>query len=125
MNNSFLRIDEECKNIIQEISALSGYSQIIIKEILEYFLIDWSLKIVDNPDNYAELLIPFIGKLFIKYDGDKKVNPEEITTKVSSYIEINESFKKLIGDLHDEGRTEIDRALQRKIDNAVMIASTD
>ena len=125
MNNSFLRIDEECKNIIQEISALSGYSQIIIKEILEYFLIDWSLKIVDNPDNYAELLIPFIGKLFIKYDGDKKVNPEEITTKVSSHIEINESFKKLIGDLHDEGRTEIDRALQRKIDNAVMIASTD
>lgn len=125
MNNSFLKLDDECKSIIQEISALSGYSQIIIKEVMEYFLIDWALKIVDSPNDYAELPVPFVGKIFVKYEGDRRLPTEEVTTDISSYLEVNDSFKKLIGDLHDEGRSEIDKALQRKIDTAVLIASTD
>lgn len=125
MNNTFLKLDDECKNILQEISALSGYSQIIIKEVMEYFLIDWALKIVDNPDNYAELSIPFIGKVKVKYLGDKKEDNDTISTEVDAVLELSPSFKKLIGDLHDEGRTEIDKALQRKIDTAVLIASTE
>lgn len=125
MNNTFLKLDDECKNILQEISALSGYSQIIIKEVMEYFLIDWALKIVDKPDDYAELSIPFIGKVKVKYLGDKKEDNDTISTEVDAVLELSPSFKKLIGDLHDEGRTEIDKALQRKIDTAVLIASTE
>lgn len=125
MNNTFLKLDDECKNILQEISALSGYSQIIIKEVMEYFLIDWALKIVDKPDDYAELSIPFIGKVKVKYLGDKKEDNDTISTEVDAVLELSSSFKKLIGDLHDEGRTEIDKALQRKIDTAVLIASTE
>lgn len=125
MNNTFLKLDDECKNILQEISALSGYSQIIIKEVMEYFLIDWALKIVDKPDDYAELSIPFIGKVKVKYLGDKKEDNDTISTEVDAALELSPSFKKLIGDLHDEGRTEIDKALQRKIDTAVLIASTE
>lgn len=125
MNNTFLKLDDECKNIMQEISALSGYSQGIIKEVLEYFLIDWALKIVDKPDDFAELPIPFIGKIKVKYTGDKKESDDTISTNVDAEILLNDSFKKLIGDLHDEGRTEIDKALQRKIDTAVLIASTE
>lgn len=125
MNNTFLKLDDECKNILQEISALSGYSQIIIKEVMEYFLIDWALKIVDKPDDYAELSIPFIGKVKVKYLGDKKEDNDTISTEVDAILELSPSFKKLIGDLHDEGRTEIDKALQRKIDTAVLIASTE
>lgn len=125
MNNTFLKLDDECKNILQEISALSGYSQIIIKEVVEYFLIDWALKIVDKPDDYAELSIPFIGKVKVKYLGDKKEDNDTISTEVDAVLELSPSFKKLIGDLHDEGRTEIDKALQRKIDTAVLIASTE
>lgn len=125
MNNTFLKLDDECKNILQEISALSGYSQIIIKEVMEYFLIDWALKIVDKPDDYAELSIPFIGKIKVKYLGDKKEDNDTISTEVDATLELSSSFKKLIGDLHDEGRTEIDKALQRKIDTAVLIASTE
>lgn len=125
MNNTFLKLDDECKNILQEISALSGYSQIIIKEVMEYFLIDWALKIVDKPDDYAELSIPFIGKVKVKYLGDKKEDNDTISTEVDAALELSSSFKKLIGDLHDEGRTEIDKALQRKIDTAVLIASTE
>lgn len=125
MNNTFLKLDDECKNILQEISALSGYSQIIIKEVMEYFLIDWALKIADKPDDYAELSIPFIGKIKVKYLGDKKEDNDTISTEVDAVLELSTSFKKLIGDLHDEGRTEIDKALQRKIDTAVLIASTE
>ena len=44
---------------------------------------------------------------------------------IDAVLELSPSFKKLIGDLHDEGRTEIDKALQRKIDTAVLIASTE
>lgn len=125
MNNTFLKLDDECKNILQEISALSGYSQIIIKEVMEYFLIDWALKIVDKPDDYAELSVPFIGKVKVKYLGDKKEDNDTISTEVDAVLELSSSFKKLVGDFHDEGRTEIDKALQRKIDTAVLIASTE
>lgn len=125
MNNTFLKLDDECKNISQEISALSGYSQGVIKEVMEYFLIDWALKIVDHPDDYADLSIPFLGKISVKYTGDKKLPTNEITTDVDCKVTLSDNFKKLVGDLHDEGRTEIDKALQRKIDTAVMVASTD
>lgn len=123
VNNSFLRLTEDSRNIVQEISALSGYNQNIVKEILEYFLIDWALKITEKPDDYAELTIPYIGKIGVKYEGDIRMPDEQVKTNVSSYVELSEFFKKLVGDLHDEGQTEIDKALKRKIESAVMIAS--
>ena len=125
MDNNILKIDEETKVLISEISALSGYSQTVIKEIIEYMLINWTIKIADNPDSFADLNIPYLGKLKIKYGGDRLMPSGEITTDVLTEIELNPGFKKLIGDLHDEAKTEVEDSLRKKIDVSVMIASTD
>lgn len=119
-----LKLDENTKNIILEVSALSGYAQNVVKEIIEYLLLNWSIKIADHPDDFAELTIPYVGTLGIKYLEDKLLPTDEIETEIETYVEVRPEFKKLIGDLHDEGYIELIPMLKKKIESAVMVAST-
>ena len=125
LDNNLLKIDEESKVIIQEVSALSGYSQSVVKEIVEYFLINWTVKIADNPDDFADLVIPYLGKVRVKYSGDRLMPSGEITTDVIIETILSPGFRKLIGDLHDEAETEVEDVLRQKIDTSVLIASSD
>lgn len=125
IDSNILKLDEETKILISEISALSGYSQTVIKEIIEYMLVNWVVKIADCPDSLANLSIPYLGKLKVKYEGDRLMPSGEITTDVLVETELSPAFRKLIGDLHDEAKTEVEDALRRKIDTAVLIASSD
>lgn len=125
IDSNILKLDEETKVLISEISALSGYSQTVIKEIVEYMLVNWVVKIADNPDSFANLSIPYLGKLKVKYEGDRLMPSGEITTDVLVDTELSPAFRKLIGDLHDEAKTEVEDALRKKIDTTVLIASSD
>ena len=125
IDSNILKLDEETKILISEISALSGYSQTVIKEIVEYMLVNWVVKIADNPDSLASLSIPYLGKLNVKYEGDRLMPSGEITTDVLAETDLSPAFRKLIGDLHDEAKTEVEDALRRKIDTTVLIASSD
>ena len=69
-NKSLFYLNEDTKNQILEISALSGYAQNVVKEVLEYMLMSWAIKIADNPDKYASLTIPYLGKVIVKYVDD-------------------------------------------------------
>lgn len=123
MNVNPLKLNEDTKIFITEISALSGIPQNVVKEVLEYMIIRWAIKIVDNPDEFVELTVPYIGNVGVKYEKDT-VNPDgDLVTEVSSYINLSPAFKKLVGDLHDEARTELVEMLQRKIEQAVLVAS--
>lgn len=124
LKSNLLKNNEELKNVIQDVCALSGYSQTVVKECFEYLLYVWALKIIDNPDNFAELDIPYIGKLLVKYKKDK-INPDNsITTEIESHINVSDDFKNLIGELHDEGYTELVTLMEKKIEN-VIINSVD
>ena len=123
MNVNPLKLNEDTKVFITEISALSGIPQNVVKEVLEYMIIRWSIKIVDNPDEFVELTVPYIGNVGIKYERDVVNQDGDLSTEVSSYVNLSPSFKKLVGDLHDEARTELIEMLQRKIEQAVMVAS--
>lgn len=123
MNSNPLKLNEDTKNFITEISALSGIPQNVIKEVLEYMIIRWAIKIVDNPEEFVELTVPYIGSVGVKYEKDTITQDGNLTTEVSSYVNLSSSFKKLIGDLHDEARTELIDMLQTKIEQAVMVAS--
>jgi len=123
-NSSLLKVSEETKNVILEVSALSGISQNVVKEVFEYLLINWAIKIVDNPDKFANLDIPYLGSVSVKYSGDKVLPTGELYTELESYSDINDNFRSLVGTLHDEGRTELIPLLSKKIEQAIMVAST-
>lgn len=125
MNNSnLLKLSEDTKNIILEVSALSGISQNVIKEVFEYMLVNWAIKISDNPDSYASLDIPYVGTVHVKFGKDKVTETGELQTEVESYVDIEDSFKSLVGIIHDEGRTELVTMMMKKIEQAIMVASS-
>lgn len=103
---------------------MSGIPQNIVREVLEYMLINWSIKISDNPDTFSDLPVPFLGKVCVRYSGDI-INPSgDLSTEVECFAVLEDNFKKLIGDLHDEAKTELVNILQKKIEQAVMVASS-
>ena len=124
-NKSLFYLHEDTKNQILEISALSGYAQNVVKEVLEYMLMSWAIKIADNPDKYASLTIPYLGNVMVKYVDDEVLPTGELSTITDSQVVLNDQFKKLIGDLHDEGMTELVPMMEKKIKNAVMIAASN
>lgn len=124
-NKSLFYLNEDTKNQILEISALSGYAQNVVKEVLEYMLMSWAIKIADNPNKYASLTIPYLGNVMVKYVDDEVLPTGELSTITDSHVVLNDQFKKLIGDLHDEGMTELVPMMEKKIKNAVMIAASN
>ena len=119
-----LKLDEESKKTLLEISALSGYTQNVVKEVLEYLAYSWAIKITDNPDSYTPLSIPYLGTVNVRYRGDTINAKGELETEVDVLTGLNPSFKKLIGDLHDEGYTELIPLMRKKIEQAVAVASS-
>ena len=118
-------MSEDTKNMVSEVSTLLGVSQSLVKEIFEYMLLDFAIKISKNPDESTKLDIPYIGSLFVKYKEDQVDENGELNTIVDCDIELYPSFKKLIGDLHDEGYTDLIPIFTKKIEQAIMVATSD
>ena len=53
INNNPLKFSEDTRTFVTEISALSGIPQNIIKEVLEFMVMDWAIKIGDSPNSFA------------------------------------------------------------------------
>lgn len=123
MNNNPLKIDESTKNVILEASALSGFAQNVTKEVLQYLLFDWAIKIADHPDEYASLSIPYLGTVNVKFAGDKVTSTGELDTKVECFVDLSDSFRKLVGDIHDQGHNALVPMALKIIEQAVMVAS--
>jgi hypothetical protein len=120
----YLKLDDEQKQLIEEISALSGIQRDVIREVFEFQLIRWAEKIAASPDKLVKLKIPFMGDIAVKYAGDEILDTGEMTTNVTVFHNLDDSFKKLIGDIHDEGDNIIIDLLMKKIKNAVLTSSS-
>jgi hypothetical protein len=117
----FIKIDnDETKSLIEEISAISGFSKEIIREVWEFTLFKWVEKITTNPKKLNTLVVPFLGKVGIRYEHDSIKEDGTLNTEVTSVISLDSTFKKLVGDIVDEGHSIITEALEKKIDNALM-----
>jgi len=116
----FLKLNEEQKKMVDEISALSGIQKEIIREVWEYTLIRWAEQIASNPKKLTVLEIPFAGKLGVKYDGDVVESSGAVSTKVTALFDPSAQFKKLIGDIEDEGDSIVTDLLKKKIEAALL-----
>jgi len=120
--NNLLKISEDTKNVILEVSALSGISQNVVKEVFEYMLVNWAIKVADNQDEFANLDIPYLGSISVKYAGDKILTSGDLYTEIESFSDISNGFRSLIGTIHDEGRSALEPMLEKKINQAIMVA---
>ena len=123
MKEALLKTDNDTKQLILEVSALSGYSQNVVKEVLEYLLVSWAVCVADKPDDFAELKIPYLGSIKVKYKEDIINNEGELETIVDSFVDLSSYFKKLVGDLYSEGISDLVPLLSKKIEQAVLVAS--
>ena len=124
MSTTSIKFDEDTKNMVAEISALSGYAQNVVKEVLEYMAYSWAIKISEHPETFTSISIPYFGQMLVRFKEDKITQTGEIETEIDAFASPNRFFKKLIGDLHDEGYTELVPMIQRKIEQAISIASS-
>lgn len=122
--DTLFKLDEDTKNTILEVSALSGVSQNIVKEVYEYLLINWAVKLAENQGKYAMLSVPYLGSVGVKFKEDKVDSAGNLTTEVDAFVDLCDPFKKLVGDIYNEEQTEIIELLKKKIKNAIMVAST-
>lgn len=125
MNTTPFKLDNSTKSVIIETSALNGQAQNVAKEVFEHLLLNWTIKIADSTEDFAILDIPYLGKVGVKYAGDRYLPSGEITTDVDSYVELSDSFKKLIGDLHDEAENVLTEMYRKKVESAAAVASEE
>lgn len=121
----YLSLTEDQKRLIDEISALSGIQKNVIREVWEFTLIRWAESIAKDPTRRAELDIPFLGKISVKYEGDFLESDGCVTTSVSGFIALSPIFRKLVGDIHDEGSSLITTLLEKKIENATITTTAN
>lgn len=121
----YLSLTEEQKVLIDEISALSGIQKNVIREVWEFTFIRWAESIAKDPTRRAELDVPFLGKISVKYEGDSLESDGSVTTSVSSFVALSPVFRKLVGDIHDEGSNLITILLEKKIENATITTTAN
>lgn len=114
-----LNLDSDTKQIVEEISALSGIQKNMVREVWEFTALRWIEEISKDPTKLKTLNIPFLGKIVVKYEGDEKREDGSLETKVTAFVSLNDTFKKTVGEIYDEQFTIFHDMLNEKIENAL------
>ena len=115
------KVNEDTELFINEVSAITGYGRNVVKEVLEFFLLDLAIKIVDHPDEDANLTLPYLGTLAVKYDSDEELPNGTLSTNIKADFTPANTFRQLVGILHDEGHSEIENMIKKKCSQTVMV----
>ena len=78
----FLKLDEETRHTIEEISALSGIQRDVIREVWEFTFIRWVEQITREPTKLNNLQVPFLGTIGVRYVEDQLGMDGSIETTV-------------------------------------------
>lgn len=115
----FLKLDDETKLMLEEISAISGIQRDVVREVWEFTLIRWIEQLTKDPKKLTTLQVPFMGQVGVRYVDDTLREDGTMETKVDAFLSLDPSFKSIIGNIYDEKRDIIINILQKKIDNAL------
>ena len=81
----FLKLDEETKHTLEEISALSGIQRDVIREVWEFTLIRWIEQITRDPVKLNRIQVPFLGTVGVRYVDDQLAEDGSIALR--AYVE--------------------------------------
>jgi len=114
-----LKLDEENRRLVEEISALSGIQRDIVREVWEFTLVRWIEVVTRDPTRLQTLQIPFLGSVGVRYSGDTLKSDGTIESQADAYISLSPLFLKILGDVYDEKSNLLTDILEKKIDDAV------
>jgi hypothetical protein len=112
MNKNIFILDDQTRELIKQTSTLFGVKSEIIREIFEYLAFTWMLQIAKNPDGLVQLIIPYLGKIGIKFGKESLNGKGELEAEMNTFIIINDTFKEMIKSLRDRDLTSINEYLK-------------
>ena len=111
-------LDNQTKQLLQEVSGITGVDIKLVNTVLENLLIAWLLKILKEPPEKKLVTIPiaYIGSIGIRYNGEQRSSDSsEIFADADYFISISDSFKKLIRDIYEGKSASLAEIIRTKI----------
>lgn len=110
MSKANLKITEYENSLINEISAISTFKPITVRNTLESAF----LRQLESALSGEDIQIPFIGTLHVEYLGDEFVSGSKVAN-IKCTVEPSELFIRLMGEIHDGDSSTIWQISERKI----------
>ena len=111
-------LDNQTKQLLQEVSGITGVDIKLVNTVLENLLIAWLLKILkESPEKkLVTIPIPHIGSIGIRYNAEQlSSDSSEIFADADYFISISDSFKKLIRDIYEGKSASLAEIIRTKI----------
>ena len=111
-------LDNQTKQLLHEVSGITGVDIKLVNTVLENLLIAWLLKILkESPEKkLVTIPIPYIGSIGIRYNGEQlSSDSSEIFADADYFISISDSFKKLIRDIYEGKSASLAEIIRTKI----------
>jgi hypothetical protein len=105
-----LKLNEFEKTLINEISLLSGATNLAVREILEFAF----LRQVEQYMNEEEIQVPFLGKLKVNYKGDSIVEGAK-KADIEVFFSASDLLKYIVGNVQDGESDIIENLLKKKL----------
>lgn len=118
-----LKLDDQTKSLIEDVSALSGYHKDVVREIWELTLYRWLEDITRNPKGLNHLNVPFLGTVGVKYSGDLRKEDGTFVPQVENFVSLSDKFKSLVGEIYSEGNLVLASLFESKIEQAILSAA--
>ena len=98
---AYLKIDTYNKELIEEVSLLSGHSPNVVRDVLESTFLTQTETLFEN----SSFSIPYVGRIKVVYDGEAFVEGEK-EAQVTCLFAASDLLKRIVGDIQD-GSSEI------------------
>lgn len=119
MIKNSIPFNEEDERTFEEISAITGYTVNVVKEVFDFMIVNFCQKLAACEAQACNLRIPFLGNIYVSYKGDYVKEDGTLGTNIDAFVAPSEEFKSLVGDTHDEGPSLATRLLKKKIEAGI------
>lgn len=117
-------LDDETKEFIQKTATLFGVDSNLIKEVYEYMLFTWLLKIANSDTKVNTITIPYLGHIGLRYGDESLSNSSEnnksIEPEIDSFVVLNDEFKKMLYEVHTNKNTALSEFIQTNLINKLI-----
>lgn len=108
-------LDRDTKELLEEVSSLFGVKSDVIKDVWDYTMIVWLLKIADAKGNWRRIKVPYLGTIGLRFLGEKIGSEDKIEADYDSFTLLDDNFKDLLKAVKNNGSEELTQFIQNKI----------
>ena len=102
------------KDLMQDVCNLFGVKQSIVKQIWDYTLFSWFMKLSSQEGPVRKIEIPYIGTLSVSVKDEEEDANGNLITNTESSIELNPEFSKMLGQIDAEAETELSEFIEEQ-----------